>query len=96
MNCNAFFHLQSKLVIIRRSDLRLLTVNQIGKLNVYINADASELENLHLADRLMVQLIKIKRLGPRIGGMLYKVTFEETWGLLDEVFLSSDFKRGLT
>jgi cytokinesis protein len=38
----------------------------------------------------MVQLIKIKRLGPRIEGMLYKVTFDETWGLLDEVFPSPD------
>ena len=34
----------------------------------------------------MVQLIKIDRLGPRINSMLYKVTFDETWSLLDEVF----------
>lgn len=33
----------------------------------------------------MVQLIKINRLGPRIEGMLYKVNFDETWTLLDEV-----------
>ena len=33
----------------------------------------------------MVQLIKINRLGPRIEGMLYKVKFDETWALLDEV-----------
>jgi cytokinesis protein len=33
----------------------------------------------------MVQLIKIDRLAPRIEGMLYKVKFEETWALLDEV-----------
>lgn len=37
----------------------------------------------------MVQLIKIDRLGPRIEGMLYKVTFEDTWSLLDEVSLFS-------
>jgi len=35
----------------------------------------------------MVQLIKIDRLGPRIEGMLYKVAFEDTWTLLDEVSL---------
>ena len=33
----------------------------------------------------MVQLIKINRLGPRIEGMLYRVSFDETWALLDEV-----------
>ena len=33
----------------------------------------------------MVQLIKIDRLGPRIEGMLYKVNFDETWALLDDV-----------
>lgn len=33
----------------------------------------------------MVQLIKIDRLGPRIEGMLYKVVFDETWTLLDDV-----------
>jgi cytokinesis protein len=68
-----------------------LTIYQVGKLNVYKNADASELENLHPADRLMVQLIKMKRLGPRIEGMLYKLTFEETWGLMDEVLPSLVF-----
>ncbi|KAJ3504871.1 hypothetical protein NLJ89_g7714 [Agrocybe chaxingu] len=57
---------------------------QIGKLNVYRNADTEELAGLHPSDRLMVQLIKIDRLGPRIEGMLYKVTFDERWALLDE------------
>ena len=33
----------------------------------------------------MVQLIKIDRLGPRIEGMLYKLSFDENWALLDEV-----------
>ncbi|KAG2020617.1 cytokinesis protein sepA [Coprinopsis cinerea AmutBmut pab1-1] len=32
----------------------------------------------------MVKLIQIERLGPRIEGMLYRVTFDETWSLLDE------------
>jgi hypothetical protein len=54
---------------------------------VYRNADPEELAGLHPADRLMVQLIQINRLGPRIEGMLYKVSFEETWSLLDEVRL---------
>ena len=54
-------------------------------MNVYRNADPAELAELHLSDRLMVQLIKIDRLGPRIEGMLYKVKFDETWALLDEV-----------
>lgn len=60
-------------------------ISQIGKLNVYRNADPEELGGLHPADRLMVQLIKIDRLGPRIEGMLYKCVFDETWGLLDDV-----------
>ena len=59
-------------------------------MNVYRNADAAELAELHPSDRLMVQLIKINRLGPRIEGMLYKVTFEDTWMLLDEASLSAE------
>ena len=58
---------------------------QVGKLNVYRNADPEELAGLHPSDRLMVQLIKIDRLGPRIEGMLYKCLFDETWSLLDDV-----------
>ena len=58
---------------------------QVGKLNVYRNAEPEELAGLHPSDRLMVQLIKIERLGPRIEGMLYKRTFEDTWSLLDDV-----------
>ncbi|KAM6500748.1 hypothetical protein JOM56_003762 [Amanita muscaria] len=57
---------------------------QIGKLNVYVNADLEELAGLHPSDRLMVKLIQIKRLGPRVEGMLYKCGFSETWSLLDE------------
>ncbi|KAJ7684827.1 hypothetical protein DFH06DRAFT_20524 [Mycena polygramma] len=57
---------------------------QVGKLNVYRNADPEELLGLHPSDRLMVKLIQIDRLGPRIEGMLYKCDFEETWTLLDE------------
>ena len=60
---------------------------QIGKLNVYRNSDAEELAGLHPSDRLMVQLIQIERLGPRIEGMLYRTTFEESWSLIDEVYL---------
>lgn len=58
---------------------------QVGKLNVYVNADLAELADLHHADRLMVKLIQMKRLGPRIEGMLYKCGFHETWSLLDDV-----------
>ena len=58
---------------------------QVGKLNVYRNAEPEELAGLHLADRLMVKLIQIDRLGPRIEGMLYKCTFDESWGLLHDV-----------
>ena len=58
---------------------------QVGKLNVYRNAEPEELAGLHPSDRLMVQLIKIERLGPRIEGMLYKRKFDEIWSLLDEV-----------
>lgn len=60
------------------------TPEQVGKLNVYRNADAEELAGLHSADRLMVKLIQIDRLGPRIEGMLYKISFEEQWALLDD------------
>lgn len=40
----------------------------------------------------MVRLIQIERLGPRIEGMLYKSTFDETWSLLDDVGLLSPMK----
>jgi cytokinesis protein len=33
----------------------------------------------------MVKLIQIDRLGPRINGMLYRISFDEQWSLLDEV-----------
>lgn len=46
--------------------------------------NAEELAGLHLADRLMVQLIKIERLAPRIQGMLYKSKFEDTITLLED------------
>ena len=46
--------------------------------------DAEELASLHLADRLMVQLIKIERLAPRIQGMLYRSKFEDTITLLED------------
>ena len=52
---------------------------------MYCNAAAEELAELHPSDRLMVQLIQIPRLGPRIEGMLYKCTFDETISLLDDV-----------
>lgn len=58
---------------------------QVGKLNIYRNADPEELGGLHPSDRLMVQLIKIDRLGPRLEGMLYRSTFDETIEVLDEV-----------
>lgn len=58
---------------------------QVGKLNVYRSAGAEELAQLHPSDRLMVQLIKIDRLGPRLTGMLFKSTFEERTVLLEEV-----------
>jgi len=57
---------------------------QVGKLNVYRNSDPAELAELHPSDRLMVQLIKIKRPLPRIEGMLYRVSFDEAWAALDE------------
>ena len=52
---------------------------------MYRNAEPEELAGLHPSDRLMVQLIKIERLGPRIEGMLYRRKFDETWTLLDDV-----------
>lgn len=56
----------------------------MGKLNIYRNSEPHELAELHPADRLMVKLIQIDRLGPRIEGMLYNCAFEERWSLLDE------------
>jgi len=32
----------------------------------------------------MVKLIQIERLGPRINGMLYRLSFDEQWALLDD------------
>lgn len=52
---------------------------------MYRNAEPEELASLHPSDRLMVQLIKIERLGPRIEGMLYRRMFDEVWSLLDDV-----------
>jgi len=57
---------------------------QIGKLNVYRNADPEEISRLHPSDRLMVQLIKIERLSPRLQGMLFKARFDEQISLLEE------------
>lgn len=37
----------------------------------------------------MVKLIQIDRLGPRIEGMLYKISFEEQWALLDDASITS-------
>ncbi|EJD02078.1 uncharacterized protein FOMMEDRAFT_87486 [Fomitiporia mediterranea MF3/22] len=62
----------------------LPTPEQVGKLNIYRNADAVELSGLHPADRLMVKLIQIDRLGPRIEAMLYRITFDESRSLLDQ------------
>lgn len=64
---------------------------EVGKLNVYRNSPPEELNDLHPSDRLMVQLIKIERLGPRIQGMLYKITFDETIEVLVDVRLSLIF-----
>lgn len=58
---------------------------QVGKLNVYRNSGPEELAGLHPADRLMVKLIQIDRLGPRIKGMLYKSRFDESYSSLDDV-----------
>ncbi|THH33008.1 hypothetical protein EUX98_g1231 [Antrodiella citrinella] len=68
------------------SELRPVLPNpeQVGKLNVYRNAEPEELAGLHPSDRLMVQLIKIDRLAPRIEGMLYRRKFDDTWALLDD------------
>lgn len=33
----------------------------------------------------MVKLIQIDRLRPRIDGMLYRISFDEQWALLDDV-----------
>jgi hypothetical protein len=60
-------------------------VTQVGKLNIYRSAEPEELAGLHPADRLMVKLIQIDRLVPRINGMLYRISFDEQWALLDEV-----------
>jgi cytokinesis protein len=57
---------------------------QIGKLNVYRNADPEEIAGLHPSDRLMVQLIKIDRLAPRLQGMLFKARFDEQITLWEE------------
>jgi cytokinesis protein len=57
---------------------------QIGKLNVYRNADPEEIAGLHPSDRLMVELIKIDRLSPRLQGMLFKARFDEQISLWEE------------
>ena len=51
---------------------------------MYRNAEPEELAGLHPADRLMVKLIQIDRLGQRIENMLYKLKFDEQYSLLDD------------
>lgn len=75
-------------VVVQNHNALMLTFSQVGKLNVYRNAEFEELAGLHASDRLMVKLIQIERLGPRIESMLYKCKFEEQWLLLDEVTAS--------
>ena len=85
MNSNLFSLHPNKCVTGSSFDVNFNTVLQIGKLNVYRNTtNPEELAGLHLADRLMVQLIKIDRLAPRIQGMLYKSKFEDTITLLED------------
>lgn len=50
----------------------------VGKLNQYRTADESVLATLHVADRFMVELIKIDHIKDRIDGMLYRTSFSET------------------
>ena len=57
---------------------------------MYRNAEPEELAELHPADRLMVKLIQIDRLGPRIENMLYKITFDDHWIILDDVSAHSN------
>lgn len=59
--------------------------HEVTKLNTFRKAPPEQLAELHSADRLMVKLIEIDRLGPRVEGMLYKTAFEESWTILDEV-----------
>jgi cytokinesis protein len=56
---------------------------QVGKLNVYRNAQPEELAGLHPSDRLMVQLIKIERLSPRINNMVFRCKFDDSISLLE-------------
>lgn len=63
---------------------------------MYRNAEPEELAGLHASDRLMVKLIQIKRLGPRIEGMLYKCKFDEQWLLLDDASIPSSLMSLLT
>lgn len=56
---------------------------QVGKLNVYRNAEPEELGGLHPSDRLMVQLIKIDRLSPRIQHMVFRCKFDDSISILE-------------
>lgn len=44
-----------------------------------------ELERLHKADRLLIQLIKVANLKDRISAMLYNVRFDAAVSLLETV-----------
>ena len=52
---------------------------------MYRSAPIEDLDNLHTADRFLVECLKIHRLRPRVDGMLYRARFEESIVMLEEV-----------
>lgn len=84
LSSNQSYRLQNKYVSFFTKWTAFDDHYKVGKLNTYRRAPPEQLSELHPADRLMVQLIEIDRLGPRVEGMLYKTAFEESWTILDE------------
>lgn len=60
---------------------------------MYRSAPIEDLDNLHTADRFLVECLKIHRLRPRVDGMLYRARFEESIVMLEDVSRLISFRR---
>lgn len=56
-----------------------------GLLSGHGSDTEEELKLLHPADRFLVELMRMGRIGARVKGMLYKATFDEQYRKVKEV-----------
>jgi cytokinesis protein len=58
-----------------------------GQLSGHGTDTEEELTLLHPADRFLVELMRMGRIGARVKGMLYKATFDDAYCKVKEVCL---------